>query len=192
MIISCFTIAFVADGIMELVGKAVTYGMALGIGLPCCQKPHEEIQTDGYHIKGRNETTTQSNNNEKRRGLGPAILFEQLIAIEKKFLAPGNKIKQIDLIAIVVDVTLNEYQSVLTTVQSIIGESLTLMDIEIVMRYHYRQLNRARESKQGKTFFCGKNVHQVNEYPARDNNKSKSKETEQKYETVHQLKGERT
>jgi Zinc knuckle len=96
-------------------------------------------------------------------------------------LAPGDKIDEADLIANVLDVTQDEYQSVLTAVQSAKGLSLTLSDLEVVMQQHYRQLSRSKNHKSnkdmgevllgafhGECFYCGKSGHWANQCPSRD------------------------
>jgi hypothetical protein len=78
---------------------------------------------------------------------------------------------------------------ILTGVQSSKAEILTLMDLDMVMGQHYRQLNSAKGQNQsnrevgnvllgafqGTFFFFGMSGHRKNEFPARDNNKSKFK-----------------
>jgi hypothetical protein len=60
-----------------------------------------------------------------------------LNGIEEKYLTPGNKIDESDLIAIVLDVAINEYQAVLTAEQRRRGNELTLYDLKNVMFQHY-------------------------------------------------------
>jgi hypothetical protein len=47
------------------------------------------------------------------------LLFGKLTSIQDQFLAPGVKIDEADLIAMVLDIAPVEYQSVLTDVQSV-------------------------------------------------------------------------
>jgi gag-polypeptide of LTR copia-type len=102
----------------------------------------------------------------------PALLFEQLSSIEEKFMAPGDKIDEADLIAIVLDFTPDAYQLVLTAVQSANELSLTLSDLAVVMQQPYRQLSRSKNHKNnkdmgeellgafhGKCFYCSKSGH---------------------------------
>jgi hypothetical protein len=57
-------------------------------------------------------------------------------------MAPGDKIDEADLIAIVLDVAPDEY--LLTAVQSAKELSLTLSYLEVVMQQHYIQLSRSK------------------------------------------------
>ena len=54
------------------------------------------------------------------------------------------------MIAIVIDVAPDKYQSVLTAVQNVKGKELTLMDLEIVMGQSSRPLTSSQAVKSGK------------------------------------------
>jgi hypothetical protein len=46
-----------------------------------------------------------------KRGSNPILLFEMLASIEEQYLAPGTKLDEADLIAVVLDVAPDEYPS---------------------------------------------------------------------------------
>jgi gag-polypeptide of LTR copia-type len=78
-----------------------------------------------------------------KKGTNPALLFEQLRRIEEQFLAPGDKIDEVNLIAIVLNIASDKCQLLFTEVQSVKGSELTLLDLKIVTQQHYREINRA-------------------------------------------------
>jgi N-acyl-L-homoserine lactone synthetase len=116
---------------MGLVNKAVTREWPGGLAylvVTGLMKKYRHIDT-----VLKVEMRQQLNRITMKKGSDPALLFEQLNGIEEKFMAPGNKIDKADLIAIVLDVATDEYQSVLTAIQNVKGRKLTLLDLEIVM-----------------------------------------------------------
>jgi hypothetical protein len=89
-------------------------------------------------------------------------------------------VDEAELIAIVLDAATDKYQSVLTAEQSNRGLSLSLMDLELVMGQHYRNLTKQKSKQnkdetevllagfQGAYFACGKKGHRANKCPTRE------------------------
>jgi hypothetical protein len=73
---------------------------------------------------------------QMKKGSDPAVLFATLAAIEDQYDGVGM-IDESDRIAIVLDVATDDYQAVLTALQSSKGEHLTLNDLEMVVNQHY-------------------------------------------------------
>jgi hypothetical protein len=88
-----------------------------------------------------------------KKGSDPAILFETLAAIEDQYDGIGD-IEESDLIAVVLDITTQEYQAVLTAEQSIKGNQLTLHNLETVMTQHYHQINQGKSTKREEGRYC--------------------------------------
>ena len=52
-----------------------------------------------------------------KKGSDPSLLFEELNGIEVRYITPGSKIDDTDLMTMVLDVATDEYQAVLTAEQ---------------------------------------------------------------------------
>jgi hypothetical protein len=90
-------------------------------------------------------------------------------------LVAGMKLDEAD--PIVFDVASDEYQSILTAEQSSKGNQLTLMDLEIIMCQHWRQINQEKVSNKfddGEVLLAAFNdkCHRANKCPERSNGKS--------------------
>ena len=84
---------------MGLVSKAVTKDWPGGLAYLVVQglmKKYRPVDTIS-----KVEMRQQLNRITMKKGSDPALLFEQSSAIEEKFMAPGDKIDEADLIAIV-------------------------------------------------------------------------------------------
>ena len=93
-------------------------------------------------------------------------------------MTPGDKLDEECLIAVLLDVATDKYQSVSTAIENAKGRELTLSDLETVMIQHYQQINRSkghrseREPEEvllsafnGACFRCGKKGHCANQSP---------------------------
>jgi hypothetical protein len=63
-----------------------------------------------------------------KKDADPATMFEQIARVENRYNTPTQKISRDELIAIVLDKAVIEYQAVLTAEQRAKGNSLTLKD----------------------------------------------------------------
>jgi Reverse transcriptase (RNA-dependent DNA polymerase)/Zinc knuckle len=175
---SCFTMAFMKEGIMRLVSKAKTKEWPDGLAYLVVRELNKKYKP--RDILSRVEMRQRLNQVQMKKGSDPAVLFETLAAIEDQYDGVGM-IDESDLIAIVLDVATDDYQAVLTAEQSSKGEDLTLNDLEMVMNQHYRQLNRRKNMKKinddGEMLLiganvtcynCGKNGHMANKCPAQE------------------------
>jgi hypothetical protein len=119
-----------------------------------------------------NQITMQKDSN-------PTVLFEKLASIQNRFLAPGPRIDEADLIAVVLDAAPVEYQSAFTAEQSVKKEELTLLDLEVAICQHYWQKTQKKSMKKfednellltvysGVCFHCGKQGQRANKCPQR-------------------------
>ena len=72
-----------------------------------------------------------------KKGMDPSILFETLTSIQKQYLGPGKSLPKEELIAIILDVAIDEYRASLTVEIRMKGESLTVEDLENVMNKEF-------------------------------------------------------
>jgi hypothetical protein len=84
----------------------------------------------------------------------PAILFDTLAATDENYDGIGY-IEEADLIAIVLDVAINEYPEVQTAEQSANHNDLTLQDLETVMTQRYFHVNRIQSNHSRQTDIGG-------------------------------------
>ena len=142
MALLSLTMAYSKEGIVGLINRSRTAewpdGLAylIVVGLMKKYRPLDTISKVKMQQKMSRITM--------QKGSDPALLFEKLAMIEEKYMAPGKKIDETDLIMVVLDVAPDEYQAVLTSEQSKKGDDLTLQDLETIMNQHWRQLNRKK------------------------------------------------
>jgi hypothetical protein len=65
---------------------------------------------------------------------GPRVILKQISTIENRYTTARQRIEQEDSIAVVLEAASNDYQAVLTCEQCTKGISVTLSDLETVMR----------------------------------------------------------
>jgi hypothetical protein len=79
-----------------------------------------------------------------------AGLFEQTSAVENRHMKAASKIDKEDLIVMILDTALAEYQAVLTSEQKSKGASLKQYDLEDAMNRHWHQLNKNKAATDEK------------------------------------------
>jgi Reverse transcriptase (RNA-dependent DNA polymerase) len=143
--ISSFTMAFTREGIMRMVSKAKTKEWPEGVAYLIVKELKRKYRPND--IISKVELRQRLNQVSMKKGSDPSILFETLAAIEDQYDGIGA-VSETDLIAIVLDVATDEYQAVLTGEQRAKGDDLSLNDLELIMRQHYRQINRSKTNRR--------------------------------------------
>ena len=69
----------------------------------------------------------------------PAVLFEQIAAIENRYNTVTQKLLEEDAIGVVMSAAHKDYMSVITSEQRLKKDALTLTDLEEVMSQQWRQ-----------------------------------------------------
>jgi gag-polypeptide of LTR copia-type/Zinc knuckle len=173
--ISSLSIAFSKEGTMGIITRTISEDWPTGQGhmvIKALMKRYRPIDTIS-----KVEMRQKLNKITMKKGSDPTLLFEELSGIEEKYMIPGQKIDESDLIAIVLDVATDDYQVVLTTEQRRRGRELTLSDLEDAMYQHYRQATRNKPDRrvikeegevllsafQGTCYSCGKTGHRANQ-----------------------------
>jgi hypothetical protein len=121
----------------------------------------------------------------------PTVMFEQISRIKNKYnMTTTKKIEEEDLIAVVMDASSIEYQTILTTEQRHQGINLKLSDFESAMNQHWRQIKMAQKNNEneeedekknigvvfrGICSKCKKKGHKANDCPEKDNESKKKK-----------------
>jgi hypothetical protein len=138
---SSFTIAFTKEGIMRLVSQAKTKEWPDGAAHLIVRMLNKKFRPNDMMSKV--ELRQQLNKVVMKKGSNPAVLFETLAAVEDTY---GGNVDEAELIAIVLDAATDKYQSVLMAEQSNrrLSLSLSLMELELVMRQHYRKLTKQK------------------------------------------------
>jgi hypothetical protein len=105
-----------------------------------------------------------------KKGMDPALIFEQLTSIQNQHLGPGKRLNKDELIALTLDIATDEYKATLTIKRKMKGEKLTVEDLELAMTEEYHQNFRNKASistskgemllvNQGVCYKCGKPGH---------------------------------
>ena len=133
--ISSLLMAFSKEGTMGIITRTISDDWPTGLGykvIKALMKQYRPIDTIT-----KVEVQQKLNKITMKKGSNPTLLFEELSGIEEKYMIPGHKIDESDLIAIVLDVATNNYQAVLTAEQRRKGLELTLSNLEDAMYQHY-------------------------------------------------------
>ena len=178
--IAHLSMAFSSEGTIGLVYKAMSVEWPGGLAhlvvaaLMKKYRPQDTIT--------RVELRQRLNRVSMKKGQDPATLFEQLSSIENQYTAPGKKIDEGDLIAVIFDAAPAEYHSVLTAEQRLKGDALTLSDLETAMNQHWRQVKSPKTNDGdgveillsafgGVCYLCKQKGHKANKCPKRQSTK---------------------
>jgi hypothetical protein len=131
------SMAFTSEGAMGLVYKTMTMEWPSGLVYLVMEAMGEKYRPQDTIT--RVELRQKLNKVSMKKNQDPATLFEQISSIENQYNAPGVKIDEGDMIAVVLDAASAEYQAVLTAEQRLRGDKLTLNDLETAMNQHWRQ-----------------------------------------------------
>jgi hypothetical protein len=138
MAISSLNMAFDKEGIMRLISKAKTKEWPEGLAYLVVLELNKKFKPNDIITKV--EMRQKLNQVSMKKGSDPALIFKSLAEIEDRYNGIGM-INEMDLIAIVLDIATEEFQSILTVEQSSKGSNLSLQDLETIMNQHYRQIN---------------------------------------------------
>ena len=172
------TMAFSSEATMGLAYKAITTDWPGGLAHLVVKSLMDKYQPKD--LISRVELRQMLNGIKMKKSDDPAIIFEQISAIENQYNTDTKKIDEEELIAIVLDVAPFEYQAVLTTEHRMKGTAIKLSDLEAAMTQMYRQMiskrarggmNDADETEitlsafQGTCWKCKKKGHRSNKCP---------------------------
>jgi predicted Zn-ribbon and HTH transcriptional regulator len=178
-----FSMAFITDKAMNIVFLASTEGWEEGeahLVVKELMKRYRPIDT-----VSRVEMRQQLAKIQFKKGMDPALIFEQLTSIQNQYLGPGKRLDKDELIALILDIATDEYKATLTVERKMKGEKLTVEDLELAMTEEYRQNSRNKMNtftskgemllmNQGVCYNCGKPGHRANECKSQKLNKSKN------------------
>jgi hypothetical protein len=110
--ITSFTMAFTTDKAMNMVFAAATEGWQEGeayLVVKEIMKKYRPLDT-----VSKIEMRQQLSRMKMKEGMDPSLLFERLTAIQNQYLGPGKCLDKEELIAIILDVAIEEYRAILT------------------------------------------------------------------------------
>jgi hypothetical protein len=116
----------------------------------------------------RVELRHQLNKVTMKQDADPATLFEQLSAIENRYNTASRKIKEEDLIAVVIDAAPEQYQSLLTNEQLRLQNNLKLEDLSKAMNALWQTKDEYEiilGAFEGFCFRCKQKGHKAHECP---------------------------
>ena len=82
-----------------------------------------------------------------QKGQEPAVLFEQISAVENRYNSVGQ-VSEEDLITVILDAALAEYQAVLISEQRFKGDQLRKEDLEDAMTQYWRLINKGKKPNE--------------------------------------------
>jgi gag-polypeptide of LTR copia-type/Zinc knuckle len=154
-----FTMAFTTEVVMGLVYKASTTAWPSGLAKIVVQGLLKKYRP--LDIVSLVELRQRMNKVTMKKGADPSTLFEQLSAIENQFSVPGTPMDESHMIAVILDAATDEYQAVISTERRIRGDKMSVMDLEVAMSEHYRQLSRVSGGKKQQANSGGDSEHEV-------------------------------
>jgi hypothetical protein len=139
-----FAQAFTSEGLMNILLKSMSAEWPRGKACLVVQGLFKKYQPQD--VVTLVELRMALNKVSMKKNQDPATLFEQLKAIENKYTAESAQLDESEVIATILSAAPVEYQPVLTTVQLLKGDKVTVDDLEKAMTNMWRQ----RQAKKGK------------------------------------------
>jgi len=182
------TMAFTTSGSMALIKESKTNEWPKGLAYKVIEKLQAKHQPKD--TISRVELRSKLNGVKMKNKDDPQELFDRLTKIESEYNDNdnGKKVELEDLIAVVVSVAPEKYQSILALEQVIKGEQVTLDDLKKVMKTLYRQAQGKSISEdnnddgemvlagfKGNCHICGERGHRKFKCPNKGNNNNKKK-----------------
>jgi len=177
------SMAFTSEGTMGLVYKAMNPEWPGGLAYLVMEALNKKYRPQDTIT--RVELRQKLNKVAMKKNQDPATLFEQVSSIENQCNAPGVKIDEGDLIAVILDAAPEEYHAVLTLEQRLRGDKLTLNDLETAMNQFWRQgktpkTNDGNDAAEislsafgGVCYNCKKKGHKANKCPDKEHKDGK-------------------
>jgi hypothetical protein len=170
------TMALTTEGSMALVFEAMDENWPAGLAHKVVETMFQEYQP--RDTMTRVELRTRLNKITMKRGDDPRVIFEQLSAVKNMYNTATSKIKEEDLIAVVIAAAPKDYQGVLTNEQLRLGGQLKLTDLHKAMNALWRSLGGSKSGGgdhdelalsafDGYCFRCKKRGHKSHECPTK-------------------------
>jgi hypothetical protein len=186
MAISCLTMAFQDDALLNMIEQSETADWPSGLAYLVVDELFKKYRP--VDIISRVEMRLRLSKVSMKPSDDPRVLFNQLASIQSMYNSNTQKIDPYDLIAVVLEKAPDKYKSILTAEQRAKGAQLSITDLTNCMNDLYRTMNlNHADTKDDKevalaatttTKFkgvCGKCKKQG--HMARDCNKKKSDDT---------------
>jgi hypothetical protein len=186
------TMAFQSEGSMSLIYESKTSAWPMGLAHKVISEMKQEYHPEDTMT--RVELRHKLASIKMKKKTNPKTIFEQISAIKNRYNTSTRKIDNDDLIAVILDAAPYEYQAVLTAVQMMYGNQLTVLHLKTAMNSHWRTTDackallaagneKTKDSDEfgliagafgGVCFTCKKKGHKAHECPDKPANKIKA------------------
>jgi DNA-directed RNA polymerase subunit M/transcription elongation factor TFIIS len=139
MAISCLTMAFQDDALLNMIEQSETADWPSGLAYLVVDELFKKYRL--VDIISRVEMRTKLSKVTKKPSDDPRVQFNQLASIQSMYNSSTQKIDPYDLIAVVLEKALDKYKSILTVEQRAKGTQLSLTDLNNCMNDLYRTMN---------------------------------------------------
>jgi hypothetical protein len=124
MAISCLTMAFQDDALLNMIEQSETAAWPSGLAHMVVDELFKKYRP--VDIISRVEMRTKLSKVTMKQNDDPRLLFNQLASIQSEYRSVTQKIDQYDLIAVVLENAPEKYKSILTAEQRTKGVNLTI------------------------------------------------------------------
>jgi hypothetical protein len=149
MAISCLTMSFQDDALLNMIEQSETAGWPSGLAYRVIDELFKKYRP--VDIISRVEMRTRLSQVSMKQDEDPRVLFNKLASIQSAYNNSTQKIDPYDLIAVVLEKAPSKYKSILTAEQRNKGSNLTLNDLNSCMNDLYRTMNPNRVDSKEET-----------------------------------------
>ena len=143
------TLAFTTDELISIIMNAQSSEWPDGLACEVVKELLEKYKPEG--IMSLVDEKIALHKIRMGQNKDPAKLFNRIVAVETRFNTKTKKIKEEELIAVVLSQAPKTYQAVLTAEQRMrkqLGVTVTVNDLKEVMKEHFKLLNCEENDKE--------------------------------------------
>ena len=141
-----FAMSFTDETTMGMIHKAISPDWPTGKASVVVTQLLRKFKPEDTMAR-RVELRQKMNKISMKKGQDPAVLFEQICAVENRYNSAGQ-VSEEDLIAVILDAAPAEYQAVLISEQRCKGDQLRKEDLEDAMTQYWRLMNKGKKPNE--------------------------------------------